>query len=133
MSLIGLNPNAEVLNKSAALHMNINAAKGLQDVLKSNLGPKGTIKMYIYTSLSLSLSRSRSDSLWFCCRLVGGAGDIKLTKDGNTLLKEMVTSLSLALSRKPWIFKSFFVQYAQPVLLALQCSIFFFSLFLLIF
>ena len=38
----------------------------------------------------------------------------------------MVTSLSLAVSRKPWIFKSFFVQYAQPVLLALQCSIFFF-------
>nr|POE62673.1 t-complex protein 1 subunit zeta 2 [Quercus suber] len=55
MSLRGLNPNAEVLNKTAALHMNINAAKGLQDVLK----------------------------------LVGGAGDIKLTKDGNTLLKEM--------------------------------------------
>jgi len=46
--------------------MNINAAKGLQDVLKTNLGPKGTIKM-----------------------LVGGAGDLKLTKDGNTLLKEM--------------------------------------------
>lgn len=45
MSLRVLNPNAEVLNKSAALHMNINAAKGLQDVLKSNLGPKGTIKM----------------------------------------------------------------------------------------
>jgi len=52
MSLRVLNPNAEVLNKSAALHMNINAAKGLQDVLKTNLGPKGTIKM----SLSLSLS-----------------------------------------------------------------------------
>ncbi|RDX91435.1 T-complex protein 1 subunit zeta 1 [Mucuna pruriens] len=66
MSLRVLNPNAEVLNKSAALHMNIDAAKGLQDVLKTNLGPKGTIKM-----------------------LVGGAGDIKLTKDGNTLLKEM--------------------------------------------
>lgn len=46
MSLRVLNPNAEVLNKSAALHMNINAAKGLQDVLKTNLGPKGTIKMY---------------------------------------------------------------------------------------
>ncbi|CAA3004831.1 T-complex 1 subunit zeta, partial [Olea europaea subsp. europaea] len=44
MSLRVLNPNAEVLNKSAALHMNINAAKGLQDVLKTNLGPKGTIK-----------------------------------------------------------------------------------------
>jgi T-complex protein 1 subunit zeta len=46
--------------------MNINAARGLQDVLKSNLGPKGTLKM-----------------------LVSGAGDIKLTKDGNTLLHEM--------------------------------------------
>jgi len=45
MSVRVLNPNAEVLNKSAALHMTINAAKGLQDVLKSNLGPKGTIKM----------------------------------------------------------------------------------------
>uniref|UniRef100_A0A0D3EF56 T-complex protein 1 subunit zeta n=5 Tax=Brassicaceae TaxID=3700 RepID=A0A0D3EF56_BRAOL len=66
MSVRVLNPNAEVLNKTAALHMTINAAKGLQDVLKSNLGPKGTIKM-----------------------LVGGSGDIKLTKDGNTLLKEM--------------------------------------------
>ncbi|KAM0847393.1 hypothetical protein ACQ4PT_055042 [Festuca glaucescens] len=66
MSIRMLNQNAEVLNKSAALHMNINAAKGLQEVLCTNLGPKGTIKM-----------------------LVGGAGDIKLTKDGNTLLKEM--------------------------------------------
>ena len=40
-----LNQNAEVLNRSAALYMNINAAKGLQEVLKSNLGPRGTIKM----------------------------------------------------------------------------------------
>jgi hypothetical protein len=57
MSLRVLNPNAEVLNKSAALHMNINAAKGLQDVLKTNLGPKGTIKMYMlyYATLSLCL------------------------------------------------------------------------------
>ncbi|CAI5999682.1 unnamed protein product [Closterium sp. NIES-64] len=61
-----LNANAEVVSKSAALFMNINAAKGLQDVLKTNLGPRGTIKM-----------------------LVGGAGDIRLTKDGNTLLREM--------------------------------------------
>eukprot|EP00249_Psilotum_nudum_P013496 c24363_g1_i1 orf=128-1732(+) len=66
MAIRLLNPNAEVLNKNAALYMNINAAKGLQDVLKTNLGPRGTIKM-----------------------LVGGSGDIKLTKDGNTLLKEM--------------------------------------------
>eukprot|EP00227_Mantoniella_beaufortii_P011673 CAMPEP_0197577326 /NCGR_PEP_ID=MMETSP1326-20131121/1996_1 /TAXON_ID=1155430 /ORGANISM="Genus nov. species nov., Strain RCC2288" /LENGTH=537 /DNA_ID=CAMNT_0043140381 /DNA_START=18 /DNA_END=1631 /DNA_ORIENTATION=+ len=65
-SLKSVNPNAEIMNRAAALFMNINAAKGLQDVMKSNLGPKGTIKM-----------------------LVGGAGDLKLTKDGNVLLKEM--------------------------------------------
>lgn len=28
------------------MRVNINAGEGLQDVLKSNLGPKGTIKMY---------------------------------------------------------------------------------------
>ena len=42
------------------------AARGLQDVLRTNLGPKGTMKM-----------------------LVGGSGDIKITKDGNVLLHEM--------------------------------------------
>jgi T-complex protein 1 subunit zeta len=46
--------------------MNINAAKGLQEIMKSNLGPKGTLKM-----------------------LVGGAGQIKITKDGSVLLSEM--------------------------------------------
>ena len=61
-----LNPKAEVLKKVQALAMNINAAMGLQEVMKSNLGPKGTLKM-----------------------LVGGAGQIKLTKDGNVLLHEM--------------------------------------------
>jgi len=61
-----VNPNADVLKKGVAHMMNIQAARGLQDVLKSNLGPKGTLKM-----------------------LVSGAGDIKLTKDGNTLLHEM--------------------------------------------
>eukprot|EP00965_Chrysotila_dentata_P115861 3829967-Pleurochrysis_carterae.AAC.4 len=61
-----VNPNADVLKSGQAQLMNINAARGLQDVLKSNLGPKGTLKM-----------------------LVGGSGDIKLTKDGNTLLHEM--------------------------------------------
>lgn len=61
-----LNANAEVMGSQAALFMNINAAKGLYDVMKTNLGPKGTIKM-----------------------LVSGAGDIKLTKDGNVLLREM--------------------------------------------
>jgi len=61
-----VNPKAEVARASAALQLNISAAKGLQEVLKTNLGPKGTMKM-----------------------LVSGAGDIKLTKDGNVLLHEM--------------------------------------------
>merc|ERR1719421_2646955 len=42
------------------------AARGLSEVLRTNLGPKGTLKM-----------------------LVGGAGQIKITKDGNMLLQEM--------------------------------------------
>ncbi|ESN95330.1 hypothetical protein HELRODRAFT_185978 [Helobdella robusta] len=61
-----LNPKAEVARAGQALAINISAAKGLQEVLKSNLGPKGTMKM-----------------------LVSGSGDIKLTKDGNVLLHEM--------------------------------------------
>jgi len=61
-----LNPKAEIARASQALAINIGGAKGLQEVLKTNLGPKGTLKM-----------------------LVSGAGDIKLTKDGNILLREM--------------------------------------------
>lgn len=61
-----VNSKAEVLKKAQALAMNINAGKGLYDVMKSNLGPRGTLKM-----------------------LVGGAGQIKLTKDGSVLLSEM--------------------------------------------
>merc|ERR1711935_1235010 len=65
-SLQMVNANADIIRKAQALGININAAKGLQEVLKSNLGPKGTIKM-----------------------LVGGAGQVKLTKDGAVLLHEM--------------------------------------------
>uniref|UniRef100_A0A8C9PHM6 T-complex protein 1 subunit zeta n=1 Tax=Spermophilus dauricus TaxID=99837 RepID=A0A8C9PHM6_SPEDA len=61
-----INSKAEVARAQAALAVNICAARGLQDVLRTNLGPKGTMKM-----------------------LVSGAGDIKLTKDGNVLLHEM--------------------------------------------
>ena len=61
-----LNPKAEFARAAQALAINISAAKGLQDVMKTNLGPKGTMKM-----------------------LVSGAGDIKITKDGNVLLHEM--------------------------------------------
>jgi T-complex protein 1 subunit zeta len=65
-SLQLVNAQADIVRKAAALGININAAKGLQEVLKTNLGPKGTIKM-----------------------LVGGAGQVKLTKDGRILLHEM--------------------------------------------
>jgi len=40
-----LSPNAEIVSKDAALQVNIAAANGLQNVLKSNLGPRGTLKM----------------------------------------------------------------------------------------
>lgn len=61
-----LNPKAESIRRAQALQVNSAAAQGLQDVLSSNLGPKGTLKM-----------------------LVDGAGSIKLTKDGKVLLSEM--------------------------------------------
>ncbi|KAM9045582.1 T-complex protein 1 subunit zeta-2 isoform 2-T5 [Megaptera novaeangliae] len=61
-----INSKAEVARAQAALSVNICTTRGLQDVLRTNLGPKGTMKM-----------------------LVSGAGDIKLTKDGNILLHEM--------------------------------------------
>ena len=65
-SLQLLNPKAESLRRAAALRVNIAAAQGLQQVLETNLGPKGTLKM-----------------------LVDGSGNIKLTKDGKVLLSEM--------------------------------------------
>jgi len=65
-SISCLNPRAEIARSAAALEMNISGARGLQEVMKTNLGPKGTLKL-----------------------LVSGAGDLKLTKDGNILLHEM--------------------------------------------
>lgn len=66
MSLQLLNPKAESLRRDAALKVNVTSAEGLQSVLETNLGPRGTLKM-----------------------LVDGAGNIKLTKDGKVLLTEM--------------------------------------------
>lgn len=40
-----LNPKAEFARAAQALAINISAGKGLQDVMKTNLGPKGTMKM----------------------------------------------------------------------------------------
>jgi T-complex protein 1 subunit zeta len=62
-----LSPNAEVVHAKQALAVNAAAAQGLSQVLASNLGPTGTLKL-----------------------LVGGTIEqLKLTKDGLTLLKEM--------------------------------------------
>ncbi len=57
-SLQNLNSNAEVLRRFSALAMNINAAKGLQEVMRSNLGPKGTLKMYILFPLERGFNSS---------------------------------------------------------------------------
>uniref|UniRef100_A0A2K6PSZ1 Chaperonin containing TCP1 subunit 6A n=1 Tax=Rhinopithecus roxellana TaxID=61622 RepID=A0A2K6PSZ1_RHIRO len=61
-----LKAKAKVARAQAALAVNISAARGLQEVLRTNLGPKGTVKM-----------------------LLSGAGEIELTKDDNVLLHEM--------------------------------------------
>jgi T-complex protein 1 subunit zeta len=64
--LADMNPNAESISRTQARAVNVAAGVGLLNVLKSNLGPRGTLKL-----------------------LVGGAGQLKLTKDGLVLLKEM--------------------------------------------
>jgi T-complex protein 1 subunit zeta len=65
-SIQTINPQSEIARHAQALQVTMYAALGLQEVLKTNLGPCGTIKM-----------------------LVSGSGDIKLTKDGKVLLNEM--------------------------------------------
>lgn len=67
MSVNILNRQADSLQALAALATNIHAAKSLCDIVKTNLGPKGTCKM-----------------------LINGAGNIKITKDGSVLLGEMM-------------------------------------------
>lgn len=65
-NLAYLNPGGVQARKATALQINCGASRGLMEVLKTNLGPRGTMKM-----------------------LVSGAGLVKITKDGNTLLGEM--------------------------------------------
>ena len=63
MGAQAVNPNAEVLKKGVASMMNINAARGLQDVLKTNLGPKvrGRVRTPSLPHCSLTaLSRTRA-------------------------------------------------------------------------
>jgi len=61
-----LNAGADVIGQRHALSTNVAAAKALAAIVKTNLGPRGTLKM-----------------------LVSGAGAIKLSKDGKVLLDEM--------------------------------------------
>jgi T-complex protein 1 subunit zeta len=42
-----LNPKAESRRRGEALQVNISAGEGLQKVLASNLGPRGTLKMLV--------------------------------------------------------------------------------------
>ena len=74
-----VNAHAETMGSQAALFMNINAAKGLLEVMKTNLGPRGTIKM-----------------------LVGGAGGKKRkqrkAKKREKICFSCIISLSLSLS-----------------------------------
>ncbi|KRZ40564.1 T-complex protein 1 subunit zeta [Trichinella pseudospiralis] len=89
-SLLRLNPMAELARGSVALQVNLMAAKGLLEIMRTNLGPKGTMKM-----------------------LVSGSGDIKISKDGNVLLNEMVLN-----AEKKWfiifLFSYFFQQIKVP-------------------
>lgn len=92
---------ADVVASLQALTMNISAAKGLQGVLASNLGPRGTMKMCAPLSAALFLVHYRCDEYFnhiYLFRLVSGSGDIKITKDGEVLLKEMVRALFLNLA-----------------------------------
>ena len=61
-----INEKGEDLDREGALLMNLTAASSLSNLIRSNVGPKGTEKM-----------------------LVGSAGQVKITKDGNVLLHEM--------------------------------------------
>lgn len=40
-----INPNADIARRGQANEINMTAALALQNVLKTNLGPKGTLKM----------------------------------------------------------------------------------------
>ncbi len=53
-----LNPKAESLRRNQALQVNITAAQGLQSVLASNLGPRGTLKMYVSISLFFKILKN---------------------------------------------------------------------------
>ena len=73
-SINAINPNAERTRQAAALAINCSASRGLAEVVKTNLGPRGTLKM-----------------------LVDGSGQVKLTKDGGVLLQIDIQTITMGL------------------------------------
>ena len=96
-SVQSLNPNADLIDRSQALSVNISAAKAICNIMKSNLGPNGTMKMSVFLLHVIDQYYLILRILFLCCsRLVSGAGELKLTKDGAVLFHEMVCLPSLA-------------------------------------
>lgn len=83
-----LNPKAEFARAAQALAVNISAAKGIQEVMRTNLGPKGTMKMYAFI-----LSRAYFVTLRIICivfkefQIKKLIGSYKLNKLRNMELK----------------------------------------------
>lgn len=73
-AISALNPKAEVARSGQALLININAAAGLQDVLKTNLGPRGTIKMCVGKK-----KKRRARVLTVCARAMLGLSAARAT------------------------------------------------------
>ena len=85
-----LNPNAEAMGSKAALFMNINAASGLQDVMKTNLGPRGTIKMLVSGAGDIKLTKARAWRRWLRhAQPLTRRPPARPAQDGNVLLREM--------------------------------------------
>lgn len=65
-SILCLNPKAELARHAAALELNVSGAKGLMEVMRTNLGPKGTMKMFV-CHFTFSKIRIRSKALGQLC------------------------------------------------------------------
>jgi len=59
-----VNPEADIIGKNHALATNCGAAKGLQALVKSNLGPKGTMKMYVRAGRPANTPRKFKLTRW---------------------------------------------------------------------
>lgn len=92
MSAISLlNPKAEFARAAQALAINVSAGKGIQDVMKTNLGPKGTMKMYVFLYF-----HSKSILVLFCL----------ITFCSESLKFNMCMTISLSLSLPAFIQRS---------------------------